>query len=311
MSIFGMGGFGNRGGYGRPRRMGGRWIIALIIAGIGLFSYFSKPKVTNPETGESYRVAMSVDEEKALGLRAAPEMAAKMGGAVDPQRDPAAARVAEMGKKIVQSSGARDTPYAGNFNFHLLDDPKTVNAFALPGGQIFITRALFNQLQNEAQLAGVLGHEIGHVIGQHSARQMAKGQLGQMLATAVGVGASEEAGMGGMVAAQMANQMLQLRYGRSDESGADTIGLKYMTQAGYDPSAMVEVMNILEKAMGSGGTRQPEFMSSHPHPDTRRETIARYLAENFPNGVPTTLTQGQPLHGGGNAPRTGRDGIEF
>ena len=311
MSIFGRGGFGYGGGGGGRRRIGGRWIITLVIAGIGIMSYLAKPKVTNPETGETYRVAMSVDEEKALGLRAAPEMAAKMGGAVDPRTDPAAALVAEVGRKLVRATGAGESPYAENFNFYLLNDPRTVNAFALPGGQIFITRALFDAMDTEAQLAGVLGHEIGHVIGQHSARQMAKGQLGQMLATAVGVGASDEHGMGGMVAAQMANQMIQLRYGREDESDADTIGLKYMTQAGYDPSAMVEVMNILERAGGggkAGGT--PEFMSSHPHPQTRRQAIAAYLEKHFPNGVPTTLTQGRSLDGP-LTPRLANERVEF
>src|SRR5699024_2750743 len=148
----------------------------------------------------------------------------------------AAQLVAEVGKRIVSRSDAGKSPYVGNFHFILLRDPDTINAFALPGGQVFITRGLYERLQNEAQLAGVLGHEIGHVINRHAAEHMAKGQLGGMLATAVGVGASDNQGHGQMaaMAAAMVNQMAQLKFSRSDESEADRYGLMYMAQAGYD-----------------------------------------------------------------------------
>src|SRR5213075_1977176 len=152
--------------------------------------------------------------------------------------DPDARMVSEVGLKLVKSTEAFNSPYRDNFNYYLLNDSKTVNAFALPGGQIFITRALYDRLENEAQLAGVLGHETGHVIGRHSAEQMASGKLGQMLATAVGVGASDRRDGGYMAAAaaQMANQMFQLKYSRADELEADSFGLKYMAQANFDPS---------------------------------------------------------------------------
>ena len=86
----------------------------------------------------------------------------------------------EVGQRASSNaSNAARSPYAGNFHFYLLDDPETINAFALPGGQIFITAGLYRRMQTEAELAGVLGHEIGHVIHRHSAEQMAKGQLGR------------------------------------------------------------------------------------------------------------------------------------
>ncbi len=181
MSLFGRPtyGYGNRGG-------AMKWIIAAIIAGIGLITYLRSGQV-NPVTGEKQYVAMDVNQEKALGLEAAPKMAAEMGGAADPNRDPDARFVAETGSKLVRSTEASKSPYGDNFHYYLLNDSKTVNAFALPGGQIFITRALYDRLENEAQLAGVLGHETGHVIARHSAQQMAKGKLGQMLAGAAGV----------------------------------------------------------------------------------------------------------------------------
>jgi predicted Zn-dependent protease len=296
MSIFG-GGY-NQGGGGR--RFNPRWIIAGVIAIIGIVSYIGT-RQRNPVTGEMQHVAMSVEQERALGLQAAPQMAQQMGGAVDPKRDPDAQLVADVGNKIVRASEAGRSPYADNFHFYLLDDRNTVNAFALPGGQIFITRALFDRLENEAQLAGVLGHEIGHVIHRHSAQQMAKGQLGQMLATAAGVGSDDSRiAMG----AQMANQMIQLKYGRGDESQSDSTGVDYMATAGYDPREMLGVMQILKKA--SGGGRQPEFLSSHPLPETRLQELETIINQRFKPADLQRLSKGQSLHGGAPSGGGGR-----
>jgi beta-barrel assembly-enhancing protease len=286
-------------GYGtqRGRGMNMRWIIAIVVAAVGIIGYLSKTKVTNPETGEQYRVAMTVDQEKALGLQAAKEMIPKMGGALDPRQNADAALVDEVGRRLVAQSGAAKSNYADNFNFFLVNDPETINAFALPGGQVSITVGLMNRLETEAQLAGVLGHEIGHVIAQHSAQQMAKGQLGQTIAMAVGIGASSEDGRGqyAAAAAQMANQMIQLKYGRDDERQSDEIGLKYMMQAGYHPEGMLGVMKVLKEA--SGGSRQPEFLASHPHPEERLATIQKFLEEHRDELANSKLTQGRPLHG--------------
>src|SRR5438067_2376870 len=203
--------YGDDSGYGGGRQLPlGRLIGALVIALIGFVIYMTRTQV-NPVTGEKQHVAISEDQEMALGLQAAPQMAAQMGGDVSPSEDPRAALVEEVGRRLVRNSDARRSPYVENFHFHLLRDPKTVNAFALPGGQIFITEGLLNRLQNEAQLAGVLGHEIGHVINRHAAQQMAKGQLGQFLTVAVGVGASgnDDRGRKAQLVAAMANQMSQ------------------------------------------------------------------------------------------------------
>jgi len=281
--------------FGRPGGARGgssiRIIIGLVIAVIALISYFMRTEV-NPVTGEKQRIAMTTEQEITLGLQAAPEMAAQMGGVVD-TRDPQAALVRNIGKKVWQSSDAVRSPYT--FEFHLLRDPESINAFALPGGQIFITRGLLDQLENEAQLAGVLGHEIGHVINRHAAEHMAKSQLGGALAAAAGVAASDERGRGlnAALIAQAVNQMMQLRYGRKDELEADDYGLRYMIQAGYDPSAMVSVMHVLAQASkGRGG---PEFLATHPHPEARIKQIERFLAEKYPNGIPPDLTAGRSL----------------
>src|SRR5688572_8764766 len=170
-----------------PAMRSGRILIALVIAAIGGLFYFCRTEV-NPVTGEKQRVAMSVEQETALGLQTAPQMAAELGGL---HPDPTLQNyVEQLGERIVAQSAARGSTY--QYDFHLLADPETVNAFALPGGQIFITAALLRRLQDEAQLAGVLGHEIAHVVGLHSAQHLAKAQLTQILARPAGVPGSSE-----------------------------------------------------------------------------------------------------------------------
>jgi predicted Zn-dependent protease len=263
---------------GVPRRRGfgcgARILFALAIVAFALFKYFSQTEV-NPVTGEKQHIAMTAEQEVALGLESAPEMARQMGGEVDPS-DPKARLVSAVGQKVVRNSDASRSPYT--FNFHLLRDPETMNAFALPGGQVFITSGLLVKLDGEAQLAGVLGHEIGHVVNRHAAEHMTTGQLGQLLTMAAGVAATDEQGRGqraAMVAA-MINQMVQLKYSRSDELEADRVGMDYMTQAGFDPSAMLGVMHVLAEA--SRGGRSPVMLSTHPYPEQRIEEIKRYLA---------------------------------
>jgi predicted Zn-dependent protease len=283
-------GFGGGGGLLRNRGCG-RLLIALVIAGAGLIAYMSRTEV-NPVTGEKQHVALSVDQEKVLGLEAAPEMAHKMGGEV-PASDPSARLVQEVGQRVVSRSNAGTSPYAGNFRFHLLADPETVNAFALPGGQIFVTQGLLQRLRTEAELAGVLGHEVGHVIHRHSAEQMAQGQLGAMLSQAVGVAASDgsDGGQHAAMVAAMVNQMMQLRYSRKDESESDRYGIDAMASAGYDPKAMLEVMEILKQA--SNGQNPPEWLSSHPLPETRIQEIREYLRQRSASDA--GLSEGRSL----------------
>ena len=254
-----------------------RLILAAVVAAIALFGYFSRTQV-NPVTGEKQHIAMSVEQEKALGLESAPQMAAQMGGEAS-SSDADSRRVEEVGRRIVERSNAGRSPYADTFRFHLLNDPETINAFALPGGQIFITEGLLRRLKSEAQLAGVLGHETGHVVHRHAAEQMAKGQLGQLLGAAAGVAADDGSGRGAntQAVAAMVNQMVQLRYSRQDESEADRYGVDAIAEAGYDPKAMLEVLEILKQA--STGPRPPEMLSSHPLPETRIRELQDYLKQ--------------------------------
>lgn len=260
---------------------GGRLVIALVIALISAVTYFSTTS-ENPLTGEKQRVALSPEQEIALGYKSAPEMAAQMGG-LSRNRE-ATALVQRIGERLARQSIAAKSPY--KFSFNVLADPKTINAFALPGGPIFITEGLLRALSTEGQVAGVLGHEIGHVIARHSSERLAKQQLTQGLlgALVVGTGDYTTAQIG-----QVVGGMINMKYGREDELESDALGIRIMAEAGYDPRAMINVMETLAKA--SGGSRQPEFMATHPAPENRAERIRAEIQKRFPDGVPKGLAQ--------------------
>lgn len=254
-------------------RMNGNFKIRLLIgAAIILFSYikYCSRTETNEYTGKTQHISLSTDEEIAIGLKSAPEMAQQHGG-LHPNQE-AQDLVDKVGLKLVNNSVARETPY--RYDFHLLRDPETVNAFALPGGQVFITMGLFKRLQTEDQLAGIIGHEIGHVVGRHSAERIAKQHLTQGIIT--GVMAGSDAG-GAQMAAMVAN-VVNMKYGREDELESDQLGVKYMIDAGYNPYEFIEVMHILDEA--SGGQRVPEFQSTHPSGPHRIEEIKEAIKAN-------------------------------
>lgn len=268
------------------RSIAPRLIMGAFIALIGLFLYMSQVE-ENPVTKERQHVSISPSQEIKLGLESAPQMAREMGGEM-PASDPRTEEVQKMGRFLVDHTVAKDSPW--KFQFHLLADNKTINAFALPGGQIFITMGLLNKLQTEAQLAGVLSHEMGHVIERHSAQQMATSQFGQLLTLAVGTAASDQSNSAYQIAA-VVNQAMQLRYSRGDELEADTWGLKLMEAAGFNPKAMIEVMTILKSASPGEG-RGPDMFQTHPNPDLRIKQIKEYLAKNPP---PPGLGEGKNL----------------
>lgn len=251
----------------RGRNLKIRLIIGAAIAIFFVIKRCSQREV-NPYTGRTQTISMNANEEIAIGLQSAPQMAEQHGG-LYPNNE-YQAFVDNVGNKLVNNSIAKETPY--KYEFHLLADANTINAFALPGGQIFITYALFSKLENEDQLAGVLGHEIGHVLGRHSAERIAESEYWQGLATAGSVGAD----MGGLVSG--IGQQTLLTNGRDDELESDDLGVLLMLKSGYNPEEMIGVMEILKAA--AGPNRVPEFQSTHPDPDNRiekiREAINKY-----------------------------------
>ncbi|MCM4154378.1 peptidase M48 Ste24p [Arenibacter sp. N53] len=241
----------------------GSWKIRIFIGlAIVVFAFVQRcnNKEENPYTGRVQNINMSTEQEISIGLQSAPEVAQQYGGLYPDER--LQSFVDQIGVKLVNNSIARETPY--KYDFHLLADDQTINAFALPGGQVFITYALFSQL-NEAQLAGVLGHEIGHVIGRHSAERIADGSFWQT----VTMGASVGADAGDIVGSIGQNTLLT--NGREDELESDELGVLFMIRSGYDPYEMINVMKILKAA--AGPNRVPEFQSTHPDPDNRIEKI--------------------------------------
>ncbi|MBS1989003.1 MAG: M48 family metalloprotease [Cyanobacteria bacterium SZAS LIN-2] len=263
-----------------------RIIFALIVAAFSLFAYFSH-STYNPVTNQKQHVDMTPEQETALGLQSAPEMANEYGGpAHDPQGQ---AEVDRIGSELVSKTDAGKTPY--HYQFHLLADPRTVNAFALPGGQIFITEGLFKHLDTDGELAGVLAHEVGHVVARHSAQQLAKQNLTQGLTGAAVIAAYDPNDRNSRYKADMAiliGQVVGLKFGRNDELEADKLGVRFASDAGYDPRAMIKVMEILDQVAKS---RTPEFFSTHPNPEHRIEHIEKAIAAKYPDGVPAGMIQ--------------------
>lgn len=248
---------------GRGRNLKLTLIIGLVMAGFSMMKYFSNEQV-NPITGVTQHVSISPEQEVALGLQSAPQMIQQHGGVHPDLR--AQEFVKSVGQKLVKSTVVNKSEY--KYNFHLLADPNVINAFALPGGQVFITQALFSKLKNEDQLAGILGHEIGHVVNRHGAERIAKMELTQGLTIAAVIAAGD---YNSTQFAQMVGNLINMKYGREQELASDDFGVRLMVEAGYDPKALIDVMDILEAA--SGGQRQPEFQSTHPSPENRREKI--------------------------------------
>ncbi|MBM4782339.1 MAG: M48 family metalloprotease [Archangiaceae bacterium] len=260
--------------YERSRNSGGaRLLIGLVIAGISVLTYFSR-RTTNELTGETQYVKLTEQQEVSLGLSSAPQLTRQFGGATSDSN--LAQYVTRVGQRVATRSAAAKTKYP--FKFTVLADRKTINAFALPGGPVFITEALLSRMTNEAQLAGVLGHEIGHVVARHGAEHLAKADLtaGLVGATVVATSDPDRPGDARAKAALAAAtaQLITMKFGRDDELESDRLGVRFMHEAGYDAAQMGEVMKVLKAA---GGGRTPEFFSTHPDPENRLEQIAAAL----------------------------------
>jgi predicted Zn-dependent protease len=227
--------------------------------------------VRNPVTGKRQFSLVSQSQEIEMGKQAAEQVAQTIPRVDDPKLQ---AYVSSVGMRIAKASQRPNLPWS----FTVLDDP-SVNAFALPGGPIFITRGLLTYLNSEAELAGVLGHEIGHVNARHSAQQISKAEVAQV---GLGVGSILAPNLAGLAQAAGAGlQLLFLKYSRDAERQADEIGFGYMVQQGYDPRQMVELFKTLDrssKAESGGGARLPEWLATHPDPSNREKVAAERVA---------------------------------
>jgi predicted Zn-dependent protease len=255
-------------------------LIALVIAGFAIVQFYTgTTEEVNDFTGRKQRLALNPQEEIQLGLASRNEMSSMHGGFSSDVE--ARSRVNRVGRKIVDASDADETAY--RFDFHLLADRRTVNAFALPGGQIFITEALYRLLETEDELAGVLAHEIGHVVGRHSSEQIATDKLLNGFTMAAVLATSDGQGSGSPQLAMLINQVVSTKYGRDDEIESDRLAVKFLMQSGYEPEALLRVMEVLKQAGGEGDP--PEFLSTHPAPENRIQLIKGEIARLEKEGM--------------------------
>src|SRR5262245_11866604 len=261
--------------------MGCRTLVSTSLLSVALlataFAQTAAPTFPNPG-----KTSMSRDQQTALGLEAAGQVFQQM--PVLPDDSPESVYIRQLGQKLVATIPQQTSwPFA----FHTVPH-KEINAVALPGGQMFMNPRPAMSPENEAELAGVMGHEMAHVYMQQSAKQAGKAQTTSMLAGiasavlggTVGNKAGGLVGQLGQMGIQMGAQGFLAKYSRSDESQADAVGAVILQKAGYNPQAMVDFF----KTMGAvAGAAPPELFSSHPNPGNRQEAIAKQIAD-WPSG---------------------------
>lgn len=235
----------------------------------------------DPLTGKSTLNVYSFEQEKRMGDEAAPPIVAQLGGLYP---DDATQRyVNDVGQKVVTAARTRLREEANfpdwDFQFYVVND-SMINAFALPGGHVFVTRGIMLGLEDEAELAGLLGHEVAHVFARHSAERMTETAL---MNIPVAMLASVEETQGVAAVGMVAVQILGLSYSRSDESESDTFGMRFAARAGYHPAGVIGVMQMLDDHSAERGGSPPEFLSTHPDPGNRVAALTRQLNNEYAN----------------------------
>jgi predicted Zn-dependent protease len=224
---------------------------------------------TDYVTGKRTFSLVSESQEDEMGREADPQIVAQYGLYDDAEL---AAYVNAIGQKIAAVSHRSDLGYT----VRVVDSP-IVNAFALPGGYVYITRGILAHFNSEDELAGVMGHEIGHVAARHSAEQMSRAQLaglGLQLGSVLSETFSQYAGFAGAGVG-----LLFLRFSRDQESESDRLGVEYSTRLGYDSHRMAEFFQTLGAMSGESGQRLPSFMSTHPDPGDRENNVNQLTSE--------------------------------
>jgi predicted Zn-dependent protease len=264
-----------------------RHLLPALLVAAALLTACGTTTVRNPVTGENERTVMDEASEVAEGKKAHEQVLQEYGALQDPKLQ---AYVNEVGQRLARQSERAQLEW----HFTVLDSPE-INAFALPGGYVYVTRGIMAYMESEADLAGVIGHEIGHVTARHGAQRATRQQkagAGVMAATILGA-VLEVVGVGG--AADLASQVSQgvaagyiASYGREQESQADRLGAEYLSRSSYDPRNMIDVIQVLKNqerfaddaAKAEGRTPGPHsnWLSSHPSNDKRLQDIQQIAA---------------------------------
>jgi predicted Zn-dependent protease len=251
--------------------------LALLIAQPFALAQRSQPVLPDPGSA-----SMSKQQQEQLGLQAMGEVYKQMPVLPDSSRETQYVRQL-AGKLQAVIPADKNWPY----QFHVIQ-ASDINAFALPGGPIFVNIGTITAAENEAQLAGVLAHEMSHVYMQHSAKQAPKATVAQIIAGLAGA-VLPQSGLGnlGRMGIQIGAGTMLMKYSRKDEAQADAVGAVIMYKAGYNPQAMADFFETLEKKYGGGG---PQFLSDHPNPGNRTASVQKEIApwpkKNYVNNSP-------------------------
>jgi Zn-dependent protease with chaperone function len=234
----------------------------------------ASPVVSGPELPNPGRTGMSRQQQIQLGFQSAEQV--YKGTPVLPDSSPETQYVRQLGAKLVATIPQQ---YTWPYEFHVVLQ-KEINAFALPGGPMFINIGTITAADNEAELAGVMAHEMSHVYMQHSARQVGKAQkTGIFAGIAEAVAGTMLGGAAGELAQegiQFGAQSVMLKYSRGDEAQADAVGAIIVWKAGYNPQALADFFKKLEQQGGGAG---PQFLSDHPNPGNRELAIQKEIAD--------------------------------
>ena len=259
-----------------------RSAILLLIA---LAAFVASCQV-DPLTGERTLNLYSYEDEKRMGDENAQPIIAQLGGLYPDQATQN--YVDRIGQEIVAAGRTRLKGEAEfpdwDFKFYVVNT-SMINAFALPGGHVFITRGILNRMKDEAELAGLLGHEVTHVFARHGVERMSEMTL--MILPIALLGAFEET-QGVAVVGIIAVQLLSMSYGRDDEEESDRFGMRFAARAGYHPAGVIGVMQMLKEVTDAAGGGPPEFLSTHPDPGNRVAYLTEQLNDEYPNADAST-----------------------
>jgi len=237
-------------------------LLFVIVISAGIVFFFSRKTQINPVTGKKQHIILKPHEEVALGIQSASDMAVKFGGLyrnTDLQN-----RVKNIGRKLAAVSHVSKAPY--QFDFHVMADSQTINAFSFPGGQVFITKGLLDIFNTDHELAALLSHEIGHVIARHAGEKLsAYTNLQGIFDDTIHIGEYSSE-----VTNEYITDLTNINFEDSQEDEADHFGIIYMKASGYNPAVLPKILRKLEAQSES---RQIEYIQKHPVSESRLENI--------------------------------------
>jgi Zn-dependent protease with chaperone function len=247
--------------------------FAVLLALLLVANSWAATPTSVPQLPDPGSVGMSKEQQEQLGRQAMAEVYKQM--PVLPDSSTHTLYIRQVGKRLTDAIPQENS---WPFEFHVIPQ-KDINAFALPGGPMFVNVGTVVAAENEAELAGVMAHEMAHVYMQHSAKQASKAQWTSLLGALGGLFGNSTVGSLARLGIQFGAGTLMMKYSRSDEAQADAVGAVIMYRAGYDPRALASFFEKLEKEGGGGG---PQFLSDHPNPGNRQAAISKQVS-NWPS----------------------------